>query len=174
VSGLLRSSAHVRQARSPRLRCRPGVAVINLGRLPHRARGGHTHRRRPRGGDHSAHIPNYKHFRRVRPHLAGDGPRPVRAGSGLPLVSVRSVRRGSRVKHDFACTLAGAFPPVLVVRRAQSRLGLAGRTRTLSGPSPDLGLTKTHTSLPIIKTWLPSLLAASTIVLLDITGSPLR
>ena len=55
-----------------------------------------------------------------------------------PLVSVRSVRRGSRVKRDFACTLARAFPPVLVVLRAQSRLGLEGRARTLSGPSPDL------------------------------------
>lgn len=44
----------------------------------------------------------------------------------------------SRVKRDFACTLTGIFPPVLVVLRAQSRLGLEGRTRTLSGPSPDL------------------------------------
>ena len=44
----------------------------------------------------------------------------------------------SRVKRDFACTLAGSFPSVLVVLRAQSRLGLEGRTRTLSGPSPDL------------------------------------
>jgi hypothetical protein len=32
----------------------------------------------------------------------------------------------------------GPFPPVLVVLRAQSRLGLEGRTRTLSGPSADL------------------------------------
>ena len=42
----------------------------------------------------------------------------------------------SRVKRDFACTLTGAFPPVLVVLRAQSRLMLEGRARTLSGPSP--------------------------------------
>ena len=44
----------------------------------------------------------------------------------------------SRVKRDFACTLAGVFPPVLVALRAQSRLGLEGRARTLSGPSSDL------------------------------------
>jgi len=43
----------------------------------------------------------------------------------------------SRVKRDFACTLTGAFPPVLVALRAQSCLGLEGRARTLSGPSPD-------------------------------------
>jgi hypothetical protein len=43
-----------------------------------------------------------------------------------PLVSDRSVRRDSRVKRDFACTLVGSFPPVLVALRAQSRLGLGG------------------------------------------------
>ena len=64
----------------------------------------------------------------------------VRSGQApaWPLVSDRSVRRGSRVKRDFACTLAGVFPPALIALRAQSRLGLEGRTRTLSGPSPDL------------------------------------
>ena len=64
----------------------------------------------------------------------------VRSGQALawPLVSDRSVRSGSGVKRDFACTLAGVFPPVLVALRAQSRLGLEVRTRTLSGPSPDL------------------------------------
>ena len=36
------------------------------------------------------------------------------------------------------CTLTGAFPPALVVLRAQSRLMPEGRARTLSGPSPDL------------------------------------
>ncbi len=57
----------------------------------------------------------------------------VRSGQApaWPLVSDRSVRRGSRVKRDFACTLTGVFPPVLVALRAQSRLGLEGRTRTL-------------------------------------------
>jgi hypothetical protein len=54
-----------------------------------------------------------------------------------PLSSDRSVRRGSGVKRDFACTLTGVFPPVLVALRAQSRLGLEGRARILSGPSPD-------------------------------------
>jgi len=44
----------------------------------------------------------------------------------------------SRVKRDLTCTFTAAFPPVLVVLRAQSRLGLEGRTRTLSGLSPDL------------------------------------
>src|SRR5208282_314568 len=32
----------------------------------------------PGGRDRSAHIPDHEHFRRDRPHLAGDGPRPVR------------------------------------------------------------------------------------------------
>ena len=36
-----RNSAHVRQARSPCLRCCPRVAVTPLSRPPHRARGGH-------------------------------------------------------------------------------------------------------------------------------------
>ncbi len=43
VSGLLRDSAHVRQARLRCLRCCPEVTVITLGRRPHRARGGHVH-----------------------------------------------------------------------------------------------------------------------------------
>jgi hypothetical protein len=38
VSGLLRDSAHLRQARSRCLRCCPGVAVMVLSRPPHRAR----------------------------------------------------------------------------------------------------------------------------------------
>jgi len=82
-------------------------------------------RRRPPGG---------------KPTRTLQGMARVRSGQApaWPLVSVRSARRGSRVKRDFACTLAGAFPPVLVVLRAQSRLRLEGRTRTLSGPSPDL------------------------------------
>jgi hypothetical protein len=41
VSGLLRDSAHVRQARSRCLRCCPGMTVTTLGRPPHRAREGH-------------------------------------------------------------------------------------------------------------------------------------
>jgi hypothetical protein len=41
VSGLLRDSAHVRQARSRCLRCCPGMTVTTLGRPPHRAHEGH-------------------------------------------------------------------------------------------------------------------------------------
>lgn len=41
VSGLVRDSAHLRQARPRCLRCCPGVTVTTLGRPPHRAREGH-------------------------------------------------------------------------------------------------------------------------------------
>ncbi len=44
----------------------------------------------------------------------------------------------SRIKRDLACTCTRHLPPVLVALRAGSRLRLEGRTRTLSGPSPDL------------------------------------
>ena len=67
--------------------------------------------------------------------MAASGPGRLRPGP-WSLTGVSAVV--SRVKRDFACTLAGAFPPVLVALRAQSRLRLEGRTRTLSGPSPDL------------------------------------
>jgi len=43
VSGILRDSSHLRQARSRCLRCCPRVAVTALGLPPHRARGGHAH-----------------------------------------------------------------------------------------------------------------------------------
>ncbi len=64
----------------------------------------------------------------------------VRSGQApaWPLSSDRSVRRGSGIKHDFVCTFTRYFPPVLVALWAQSCLMLEGRTRTLSGPSPDL------------------------------------
>jgi hypothetical protein len=64
----------------------------------------------------------------------------IRSGQApaWPLSSRRSVRRGSRVKRDFACTFTRQFSPVLVVLRSRSRLRLEGRTRTLSGPSPDM------------------------------------
>jgi len=55
-----------------------------------------------------------------------------------PLVPDRSVRRGSRVKRDFACTFTRNSSPVVGVLRSQSCLMLEGRARTLSGPSPDL------------------------------------
>jgi hypothetical protein len=51
VSGLLRDSAHVRKAWWRCLRCCPGVTVMTLGRLPHRARDGHVYCLRCRCGD---------------------------------------------------------------------------------------------------------------------------
>jgi hypothetical protein len=68
----------------------------------------------------------------------------VRSGQApaWPLVLTGVSAEVSRVKRDFACTLTGAFPPVLAVLRAQSRLGLEGRARTLSGPFPELRLTR--------------------------------
>ena len=63
-----------------------------------------------------------------------------------PLSSDRSVRRGSRVKRDFACTSTRHVWPVFVALRSQSRLRLEGRTRTLSGPSPDLSPARTVAS----------------------------
>jgi len=69
----------------------------------------------------------------------------VRSGQAAawPLVSGRSVRSGSGVKRDFACTSAGAFPPLPFALRAESRLMLEGRTRTLSGPSAALSPART-------------------------------
>ena len=74
-----------------------------------------------------------------RPHRAGDGPRPVRAGSGLALVFWPECPQVSRIKRDFACTLTRHLSPVLVGLRSQSRLRLEGRARTLSGPRPRRG-----------------------------------
>jgi hypothetical protein len=72
----------------------------------------------------------------------------VRSGQApaCPLVSDRSVRRGSRVKRDLACTFARHLQPVLTVLWSQSRLMLEGRTRTLSGPCPDRS--RARTSVP--------------------------
>jgi hypothetical protein len=79
----------------------------------------------------------------------------VRSGQALawPLSAARSVRRGSRIKRDFACTFTRHFPPVLVVLRAQSRLRLEGRARTLSGPSPDLSPARTLAPSPVASSW---------------------
>jgi hypothetical protein len=109
---LFQYSGVVRQARSSRVYPALGLATV-------------PSTRRPSGG---------------KPTRTLQGMARVRSGQApaWPLSSGRSARRDSRVKRDFACTLAGAFPPVLVVLREQSRLGLEGRTRTLSGPSPDL------------------------------------
>jgi hypothetical protein len=88
--------------------------------------------------DHSVHIPDHEHFAVTACTLQGMAR--VRSGQALawPLVLTGVSAVVSRVKRDFACASTGPFPPVLVVLRAQSRLGLEGRARTLSGPSPDL------------------------------------
>ena len=90
------------------------------------------------GRDYSAYIPDHEDCHVTARTLQGM----ARARSGQapawPLVSDRSARRGSRVKHDFACTLTRNFPSVLVVLRSQSCLRLEGRARILSGPSPGL------------------------------------
>ena len=93
--------------------------------------------------DHSAYIPDHGNCPVTARTLQGMAR--VRSGQApaWPLSSDRSVRRGSRVKRDFACTFTRHFSPVLVVLRSQSRLRLEGRTRTLSGPSPDLSPART-------------------------------
>ncbi len=64
----------------------------------------------------------------------------VRSGQApawlLPLTGVSVEVSG--IKRDFACTFTRQVPPALVALRPQLRLMLEGRTRTLSGPSPDL------------------------------------
>ena len=92
------------------------------------------------GRYHSVYIPDHGNCPVTARTLQGMAR--VRSGQApaWPLVSDRSVRRGSGVKRDFACTFTRHFPPVLVVLRSQSCLRLEGRTRTLSGPSPDLAL----------------------------------
>ena len=68
----------------------------------------------------------------------------------------RSVRRGSGVKHDFACPFTRHFPLVLVALRLRSCLRLEGRTRTLSGPSPDLSPARLLAPSGIIGADLPA------------------
>ena len=64
----------------------------------------------------------------------------VRSGQAAawPLVSGRSVRRGSGVKHDFACTFTRQLLLSSLPCGLQSCIRLEGRTRTLRRPSPDL------------------------------------
>jgi hypothetical protein len=62
----------------------------------------------PRAGEIIPRIFRIMKFPRDCPHGAGDGPRPVRAGSAWPVVPDRSGRRGCRVKR--ACTLATLGP----------------------------------------------------------------
>ncbi len=61
------------------------------------------------------------------------GPGRLRPGPWF-LTGVSAETPGS---SDFACTFTRHFSPVLVALRVQSCLRLEGRTRTLSGPSPD-------------------------------------
>ena len=84
-----------------------------------------------------AHSGHGTDTRRWLLHLAGDGLRPVQAGCAWPLVSDRSARRGSGVKHDFAY-VHQALSSLFVDLRLQSCLKLEGRARTLRRPSPDL------------------------------------
>ena len=148
LSGLLRDSAHVRQARSRCLRCCPGMTVTALGRPPHRAHGGHAHgsggrfwdlansARCVNGLDWITHPPDGKFIPRIFRIMGTctvtartvQGMARVRPGRLLPdpYLLVRSVRRGSRVKRDFACTFTWLLSPVLVVLRSQSRLRLEG------------------------------------------------
>jgi hypothetical protein len=85
-----------------------------------------------------------------RLYLAGDGPRPVRAGSAWPLSSGRSVRRGSRVKRDFACTFTRHFSPVLVCPAVTVMLEAGGadtytqRARPGSEPSQNSRIFRLH------------------------------
>jgi hypothetical protein len=65
-----------------------------------------------------------------RLYVTGDGPRPVRPGSAWLLSSGRSVRRGSKVKRDFACTFTRHLLPVRFVLRSHSCLKLEADTYT--------------------------------------------
>jgi len=159
VSGLLRNSDHLRQARSGCLPCYPGVAVTTLDPPSDRARGGHDHGSGGRLSDlanlrilpawtrslispAATIIPRIFRIMEASAVTARtlQGMARVRSGQApaWPLSSVRSVRRGPSIKRDFACTFTGAFPPVPISQWSESRLMLEGRTRTLSGPSPDL------------------------------------
>jgi hypothetical protein len=79
------------------------------------------------------------------------GPGRLRPGPCL-LTGVAAL--GSGVKSDSAYTVTRHFLPVLVARRSRSRLRREGRTRTLSGSSPDLSPAKTLAVYKIAKGWL--------------------
>ena len=82
--------------------------------------------------DHSAYIPDHGNCPATARTLQGM----ARVRSGQAPAWPLSSGRSAGVKSRFAFT--GQLPPVLVGLRSQSRLGLEGRARTLSGPSPDL------------------------------------
>jgi tetratricopeptide (TPR) repeat protein len=74
------------------------------------------------GRDHSAHIPDHGNFRRDRPHLAGDGPRPVRAGSGLALAAIEEALI---IRRQLAAARPAAFLPDLASSLNNQSLRLA-------------------------------------------------
>jgi len=80
---------------------------------------------------------------RDRPHRAEDGPRPVKAGSGLALVFCPECPQRLWVKRDFACTFTWRFSPVLVALRSQLRLRLEGPGTDTQCAIPDLSAAKT-------------------------------
>jgi hypothetical protein len=69
--------------------------------------------------------------------------RDIRRRYGLALGFWPECLRRIRVKRDFACTFTRHVVPVLVVLRSRPCLRLEGRTRTLTGPSPDLSPART-------------------------------
>jgi hypothetical protein len=80
----------------------------------------------PGGRDHSAYIPDDEQFLCAAAPCRGwpaSGPGRFRPGPWF-LTGVSAVVSG--VKRDFACTLAGALPPVLVVLRGTVALEAGG------------------------------------------------
>jgi len=80
------------------------------------------------------------------PHRAGDGPRPVRAGSAWPLVSDRRGCRGLRRSRGGSrrCFLRSGFERIF-----GCPLTVEGHPRTLSGPSPDRSPARTLAFPPV-------------------------
>ena len=78
----------------------------------------------------------------------------VRSGQApaWPLVSDRSVRRGSGIKRDFACTLTRYFLSVLVVLRGTVTLEAGGAgtytQRAILGSEPKPGLLRLPSPMP--------------------------
>ena len=95
---------------------------------------------RPAAQDHSAYIPDHGNCPVTACTVQGMAR--VRTGQApaWPLSSDRSVRRGSRVKHDFACTSTEHFPPVLVVPAVTVMLEAGGAgtdtQRAIPGSEP--------------------------------------
>jgi hypothetical protein len=81
--------------------------------------------------------------------------RDIRRRYGLALGFWPECLRRLRVKRDFACTFTRHVAPVLVVLRTRSCLRLEGRTRTLTGPSPDLSPARTTAGSSSRPRWRP-------------------